>query len=108
MVNVIDWLLELFRDPAQAAAFVANPDQAMADAGLSSVTSAQLAAVASTAIPSLALSGGGDPVLGPPQAGTSHHRLAPAVVPQPPSDPNAHPPSDKPHLKSPTNHSLAR
>src|SRR5258705_8260996 len=103
MVNVIDWLLELFRDPAQAAAFVANPDQAMADAGLSSVTSAQLAAVASTAIPSLALSGGGDPVVGLQQAGTSHYGFAPAFVPQPPAHTNAHLLSGKP-IFCPTPH----
>src|SRR5258707_937497 len=103
MVNLIDWLLDLFRDPAQAAAFVANPDQAMADAGLSSVTSAQLAAVASTAIPSLALSGGGDPVVGPQQAVTSHHGFAPAFLPPPLSDTNTDPLSGNP-IFSPTTH----
>ncbi|HEX9497867.1 MAG TPA: IniB N-terminal domain-containing protein [Mycobacterium sp.] len=103
MVNLIDWLLDLFRDPAQAAAFVANPDQAMADAGLSSVTSAQLAAVASTAIPSLALSGGGDPVVGLQQAVTSHYGFAPAFVPQPLADTNADLLSDNRILSPTTN-----
>jgi hypothetical protein len=81
MVNVIDWILDLFRDPTQAAAFVADPDRAMLDAGVSGVTSAQLAAVASTAVPSLALSGGGDPVVGLQQAVASHYGFAPAFVP---------------------------
>jgi hypothetical protein len=103
MVNLIDWLLDLFRDPAQAAAFVANPDQAMADAGLSSVTSAQLAAVASTAIPSLALSGGGDPVVGLQQAVTSHYGFAPAFVPQPLANTNADLLSDNRILSPTTN-----
>jgi len=103
MVNLIDWVLDLFRDPAQAAAFVANPDQAMADAGLSSVTSAQLAAVASTAIPSLALSGGGDPVVGLQQAVTSHYGFAPAFVPQPLADTNADLLSDNRILSPTTN-----
>ncbi len=103
MVNLIDWLLDLFRDPTQAAAFVANPDQAMADAGLSSVTSAQLAAVASTAIPSLALSGGGDPVVGLQQAVTSHYGFAPAFVPQPLADTNADLLSDNRILSPTTN-----
>jgi hypothetical protein len=103
MVNLIDWVLDLFRDPAQAAAFVANPDQAMADAGLSSVTSAQLAAVASTAIPSLAMSGGGDPVVGLQQAVTSHYGFAPAFVPQPLADTNADLLSDNRILSPTTN-----
>jgi hypothetical protein len=81
MVNVIDWILDLFRDPVQAAAFVADPERAMVDAGVSGVTSAQLAAVASTAVPSLALSGGGDPVVGLQQAVSSHYGFAPAFVP---------------------------
>ena len=42
MINLIDYILDLFRDEGQAQAFVANPDQALADAGLSTVSSAQL------------------------------------------------------------------
>jgi len=45
--------------------------------GVSTVTSAQLAAVASTAVPSLALNGGGDPIVGLQQAG---HLRNPEVV----------------------------
>ncbi len=39
MINLIDYILDLFRDEGQAQAFVANPDQALADAGLSTVSS---------------------------------------------------------------------
>ena len=80
-MNVIDWILDLFRDPAQAAAFVADPERAMADAGVSTVTSAQLQAVAATAVPSLAFNGGGDPVVGLQQAVASHYDFAPSFVP---------------------------
>ena len=57
MINLLDYILDLFRDEGQAQAFVANPDQALADAGLSTVSSAQLQSVAATAIPSLAMGG---------------------------------------------------
>ena len=40
MINLLDYILDLFRDEGQAQAFVANPDQALADAGLSTVSSA--------------------------------------------------------------------
>ncbi|MCW2652007.1 MAG: hypothetical protein JWR32_2983 [Mycobacterium sp.] len=74
MINVIDFILDLFRDQSHAAAFVADPQRAMADAGLSTVTSAQLASVAATAVPSLAL-GEGDPVVGLQRAVSSHYGL---------------------------------
>lgn len=83
MINLIDYILDLFRDEGQAHAFVANPDQALADAGLSGVTSAQLQSVASTAVPSLAMGGSGDAVLDLQQAVSNHYGLQPAYVPQP-------------------------
>src|SRR6478609_8107761 len=55
MIKLLDYILDLFRDEGQAQAFVANPDQALADAGLSTVSSAQLQSVAATASPSLAM-----------------------------------------------------
>jgi hypothetical protein len=67
MINLLDYILDLFRDESHAQAFVADPGQAMADAGLSTVSSAQLQSVAATAIPSLAMGGGGDPVSNPSQ-----------------------------------------
>jgi len=77
MINLIDYILDLFRDEGQAQAFVANPDQALADAGLSTVSSAQLQSVAATAIPSLAMGGSGDPVADLQQAVSSHYGFEP-------------------------------
>ncbi len=68
MIKLIDFILDLFCDEDHAQAFVTNPDQALADAGFSNVTSAQLQSVAATAVPSLAMGGGGDPVAGLQQA----------------------------------------
>jgi hypothetical protein len=79
-VNLIDWILDLFRDPAQAAAFVADPERAAVDAGFSSVTSAQLQTAAATAIPSLAL-GGGDAVAGLQQSLSSQYGFVPSYTP---------------------------
>jgi hypothetical protein len=82
MINLIDYILDLFRDESHAQAFVANPDRAFADAGLSTVSSAQLQSVAATAIPSLAMGGSGDPVADLQQAVSSHYGFEPAVAPQ--------------------------
>ena len=78
MINLIDYILDLFRDENHAQAFVANPDQALADAGLSTVSSAQLQSVAATAIPSLAMGGSGDPVADLQQAVSSHYGFEPS------------------------------
>jgi hypothetical protein len=67
MVNLIDYILDLFRDENQAQAFVSDPGQALADAGFSTVTDSQLQSVAATAVPSIAM-GGGDPIVGLQQA----------------------------------------
>jgi hypothetical protein len=83
MINLIDYILDLFRDEGQAQAFVANPDQALADAGLSTVSSAQLQSVAATAIPSLAMGGSGNPVTDLQQAVSSHYGFEPSYAPQP-------------------------
>ena len=64
MIKLIDFILDLFRDEDHAQAFVTNPDQALADAGSSNVTSAQLQSVAATAAPSLAMGGNGDAAAG--------------------------------------------
>ena len=82
MINLIDYILDLFRDENHAQAFIANPDRALADAGLSTVSSAQLQSVAATAVPSLALGGSGDPVTDLQQAVSSYHGFEPAVAPQ--------------------------
>jgi hypothetical protein len=88
MINLIDYILDLFRDEGQAQAFVANPDQALADAGLSTVSSAQLQSVAATAIQSLAMGGNGDPVTDLQQAVSSHYGFEPSYAPQPDFSPS--------------------
>jgi hypothetical protein len=88
MINLIDYILDLFRDEGQAQAFVANPDQALADAGLSTVGSAQLQSVAATAIPSLAMGGSGDAVADLQQAVSSHYGFEPSFAPQPDFSPS--------------------
>ncbi|OBF12950.1 IniB N-terminal domain-containing protein [Mycobacterium sp. ACS4331] len=77
MINLIDWLLNLFRDEHAARAFVASPEATLRDAGLAGVSAAQLSSVAATAVPSLVL-GGGDPVVGLQRAVSNHYGFAPA------------------------------
>jgi len=84
MINLLDYILDLFRDESHAQAFVANPDRALADAGLSTVNSAQLQSVAATAIPSLAMGGSGDPVTDLQQAVSNYY----GFEPQPDFSPN--------------------
>ncbi|MGK2880666.1 MAG: IniB N-terminal domain-containing protein [Mycobacterium sp.] len=75
-IPLIDYILDLFRNPAAAAQFVADPDGSFRDAGLPNVTSAQLQAVAATAAPAGALLGNGDPVMGLQRAVADHHSIA--------------------------------
>ena len=82
MIKLIHYILDLFRDENHAQVFVANPDQALADAGLSTVSSAQLQSVAATASPSLALGGSGEAVTDLQQAVSSYYGFQPAVPPQ--------------------------
>ncbi|TDZ96300.1 hypothetical protein CCUG60885_02443 [Mycobacteroides salmoniphilum] len=44
-MSIIDFILNLFRDPVQAASYVADPQTSLANAGLSAVTAAQVGAV---------------------------------------------------------------
>jgi hypothetical protein len=82
MTNLIDFILDLFRDPVRARAFVNDPNQAMRDAGVSNASAAQVQAVAATAAPSLAL-GDGDPVVGLQRAVAAHHSIVPAIAQEP-------------------------
>ena len=52
-MNVIDWILNLFRDHNAASAFVMAPGQVMTDAGLGGISPVQLASVADVTVPSL-------------------------------------------------------
>lgn len=73
MLNIIDWLLNLFKNDQAARAFVLAPDQSMRDAGLYGVSPAQLTAVANSAMPGLMLANSSDPVAGLQRAVANHH-----------------------------------
>ncbi len=76
MTNVLDWILDLFRDPVQAQAFIADPDRTMANAGVQNVSAAQVNAVAASVAPAAVIQGGGDPVHGLQQAVAQTHGIA--------------------------------
>lgn len=76
MTNVIDWILDLFRDPVAGRAFLADPDRALAHAGLQNVNAAQMQAVCATVAPAAVLHGAGDPVAGLQQAVAQTHGIA--------------------------------
>lgn len=76
-MNIIDWILDLFRNEDAARAFVAAPEQTMRDAGLAGVSAAQLSTVAATAVPGLVL-GNGDPVVGLQRAVANNYGFSPA------------------------------
>jgi hypothetical protein len=76
MTNVIDWLLDLFRDPVRAHEFIADPDRAMHNAGVQNLTAAQVQSVAATVAPAAVVAGGGDPVVGLQQAVAQTHGIA--------------------------------
>ena len=80
MTNVVDWILDLFRDPVRAQEFIADPGRSMAAANVSNVTAAQVQAVAATVAPAAIVQGGGDPVVGLQQAVAQTHGIA--FVPQ--------------------------
>ncbi len=82
MTTIIDYILDLFRSPDIAAAFVADPDQAMRDAGLPNVSAAQLASVAASVAPAGVALGNGDPVYGLQNAVSSYHSFASPFSPQ--------------------------
>ena len=74
MANLIDFILDLFRDPAKGQQFVNNPEQSLQNAGLQGVTGEQMQAVCAAAAPAVAL-GNGDPVAGVQQAVADQHGI---------------------------------
>ncbi len=80
MTNVVDWILDLFRDPVQAQAFITDPDKSMQTAGVQNVSAAQVNAVAASVAPAAVIQGGGNPVHGLQQAVAQTHGIA--FVPQ--------------------------
>jgi hypothetical protein len=75
MTNLLDYILDLFRDPVQGEKFVKDPEGAIRDAGVQNMTAAQVQAVCATAAPSVAL-GDGDPVVGLQRAVADQHGIA--------------------------------
>jgi hypothetical protein len=82
MTTLIDFIMDLFRSPAAAAAYVADPEGALRDAGLPNVSAAQLASVAATAAPAGLALGNGDPVYGLQRAVADYHSIASPFSPQ--------------------------
>ncbi|WP_217266028.1 IniB N-terminal domain-containing protein, partial [Mycolicibacterium novocastrense] len=75
-MNVIDWILNLFRDEVSAQAFVDDPERAMCGAGVQNVSAAQLQHAAAAVAPAAVVHGGGDPVVGLQQAVAQTHGIA--------------------------------
>src|SRR3981189_349734 len=76
MTNVLDWILDLFRDPTQAQAFINDPDKSMQNAGVQNVSAAQGSRGAPPVAPAAVIRGGGNPVHGLQQAVAQTHGIA--------------------------------
>jgi|KBSSwiStaDraftv2_1062776.scaffolds.fasta_scaffold16188_4 hypothetical protein len=75
-MNLIDYILDLFRSPDAATAFITDPDGALRNVGLQNVSAAQIQAVAATAAPAGIALGGGNPVLGLQRAVSDYHGIS--------------------------------
>jgi hypothetical protein len=75
MANLIDYIVDLFRDDSKAQSFVNNPTQALSNAGLPNVTPEQVQAVAAAAAPEGVQLAEGDPVHSLQQAVAGFHSL---------------------------------
>jgi hypothetical protein len=76
-MNLIDYILNLFRspEPEVARAFVNNPVQAASTATGQAVTAAQLQTAYTAVAPVSAAYGGGDPIVGMQRAVANHNNL---------------------------------
>ena len=75
--NVIDWILDLFRDPVQARAFVDDPDRSHGrPPACRTSPPPRCNAVAASVAPAAVIHGGGDPVHGLQQAVAETHGIA--------------------------------
>lgn len=87
MANLVDYIVDLFKDPGKAESFVDDPKGALASIGLGNVTPEQIQAVAAMAAPAGAAMPAGNGVSGLQQAVANHHGMpAPAAAgpaPQP-------------------------
>lgn len=82
MTSLIEFIIDLFRFPQVATAFVQDPEQTMRDAGLTNVTAAQIASVAASAAPAGVVLGGGDPVVGLQNAVSDYYSMRSPFSPQ--------------------------
>jgi hypothetical protein len=79
MANLVDYIVDLFKDPAKAESFVDDPQGALASIGLGNVTPEQIQAVAAMAAPAGAAMTGGQGMSGLQHAVANHHNIpAPA------------------------------
>ncbi|WP_142392641.1 IniB N-terminal domain-containing protein [Mycobacterium sp. 3519A] len=81
MANLVDYIMDLFKDPGKAESFVDNPQAALASIGLGNVSPEQIQAVAAMAAPGGAALPAGQGMSGLQQAVASHHGM-PAPAPQ--------------------------
>ncbi|MUL64189.1 hypothetical protein BOO86_06915 [Mycobacterium sp. CBMA 234] len=81
-MNLIEFIIDLFRFPNVASSFVADPQGTMQNAGLANVTAAQLASVAASAVPAGVVLGGGDPVVGLQNAVSDYYSASSPFSPQ--------------------------
>ena len=76
MDSLLQFILDLFNNESSAQSFVADPNAALANAGLADVSPEQIQSVAASAIPGLELAGA-DPVSGLAQAVSNQFGFAP-------------------------------
>src|SRR5436305_490723 len=76
MTSLVDYILSLFRSEDAAQSFVADPGQAMTNAGLVNVSPVELSSVAASVVPGLALDAA-NPVAGLQQAVATQYGFAP-------------------------------
>lgn len=79
MVNLIDFIMDLFRDPVAASNFVRDPATTLNDAGLAQVTRQQVESVAATVVPAGVVLPQGDPVVSLQRTVADHHGLTAPV-----------------------------
>ena len=82
MDNLLQFILDLFNNESAAQDYVADPNAALANAGLAGVSPEQIQSAAASAVPGLELVGG-DPVSSLAQAVSNQFGFAPVdgIVP---------------------------
>jgi hypothetical protein len=81
MANLVDYIVDLFKDPGKAESFVDDPQKALASIGLGNVTPEQIQAVAAMAAPPGAAMPAGNGMSPLQHAVANHHGMpAPAAA----------------------------